>query len=110
MGKDQLIRPSDVTYLKPIVRTFNKPGCSYSDAYNSSGYCADNSKLSDCYSDPDNEVSSPKKPCIGESRDVWSLTSRSSVHETLRWLRTNRFNTYLSTFNEYAGSDLLRLT
>ena len=61
-------------------------------------------------SDPDNELNSPKKPCIGETRDCCSLSSRASVHETLRWLRTNRFNTHLTTFTNYSGFDLLRLS
>ncbi|XP_063694973.1 upstream-binding protein 1-like [Bolinopsis microptera] len=108
--KGQLANPSDVTHLKPITRTFDVSSCSYSEAYNTSAYYADNSKLSDNYSDPDNELNSPKKPCIGESRDSWTLTSRSSVHDTLRWLRNNRFNGHIKTFNNFSGFDLLRLS
>ena len=49
-------------------------------------------------------------PCIGETRDCWALTSRASVHETLRWLRSNHFNTHLTKFSNYSGGDLLRLS
>lgn len=107
--KSKLRTPSEVTQLMTIPMMDDNR-----DTFNNSGYTADCSRISDNYSDTESEVNSPKKPCIGTHNERTAcsdaLTSQSSVPETIRWLRANRFGNHLNTFSNYSGFDLLRLS
>lgn len=57
-------------------------------------------------------IHSDNKQQTSNNRQLFNtnLLTSSSAEETNSWLITNRFNTYVNTFANFSGADILRLS